>query len=860
MPYSTIKRFLCGLTLAGLFVSAAVADTLAVRHIAQPASSSDWPAWVADRHALQFDLAAFRADTPLAAELLPGRQFRLLPGELEQRGEGAYTWRGRITDAGRPVGSATLTASGQRIRGLVRIGNHEYILSTSPRGHQWLDRLDPAERPPMDPPGGPLIPEGDRDEHRQSLQADMPADDGGGPVVVDVIAFYTADSISLYADEAALRLAIQNAVDIHNTALINSNIDSEVRLMAVFPWDFTETGTGSDALSAAQNSTYIAELQTQYSADLAAVMTTDTDVCGVAYLLGSYSDSWPYGYSMTSAVPQCLGGQTFAHELGHNMGLSHDPENAGDPGSLIEPFSYGHFVDGEFRTIMSYWNQCTSYSSCPQIDNFSDPAINDSASGLPTGSSDRNNAEVLRRSMPHVNNWYEPPVTLSEAAGAPAVTMETGGSSLWAAQQAIVPSGSTTALIGGPAFDNEQSWLELTASGGDAFNVDFDLKATVAGGDGQLRILADGSEIAVFDTISDTWTRETVAVPSGTSKVRWVWEAQSGATDPEAVGRVALTGLDIGNLEQVTLYGEVSNPVGDPVADVDIQVFDDNGDKVSAVVKTDSQGLFNVTAAYWPGVPPSSFEASGSGVIASSHNIAAGACEDQANPCELSIDGEARSIAGEVSGMLSGESVEVTAGAGLSATVTADSTGTAVFDLPANALVLYGPLEATATGYQMSSAPETDISVRDADRTGLTIGLVTQAPSVSAIETANRSKTGLSIDVALDPAERTTTVTLYATPDGGEQQVLEQTLTSPAAGEQSLSFSVNGLECETDVDLRVEAVNDHDQTDSRTGSANTASCSSSDDGGCTIGNPGRMDPLLALMLLVAVAGVVRRRG
>lgn len=867
MCCSVFKRFLCGLVLTGLMVPVTSADTLAVRHMAQPATSSDWPAWVADRQALQFDLVAFQSDAPLAAELLPGRQFRLLPGELQRRSRGAYTWRGRIADGGRPVGAATLTVAGERIRGLVRIGKHEYIVSTSPRGHQWLDRVDPAERPPMDPPGGPLIPEDDVNGSQQPQKVGTPADHADDPAVVDVIAFYTADSISAYTDEAELRLAIQNAMNLNNTALINSNIESRVRLMAVFPWDYTETGTGSDALYTAKDSTYIAELQDQYSADLAAVVTTDSDVCGVAFLLGNYTESWPNGYSMTYAGAQCLGGQTLAHELGHNIGLSHDPANAGNPGDLIEPFSYGHFVDYEFRTIMSYWNECPGSTGseqytngCPQIDHFSDPAINDSGSGLPTGTSDRNNAEVLRRSMPHVANWYEAPATLAEAAGAPSVTLETGGSGLWAAQQALVPSGSSTALISGPAFDSEQSWLEMTASGSGVFNVEFDMKATVADGDGQLRILADGSELAVFDSIADTWTRETVAVPSGTDDLRWVWEAQAGATDPEAVGRVALTGMDVGTLEQMTLYGEVRNSLGDTVADVDLQVLDENDAKVSGVVKTNSQGLFEVTAAHWPDLPPSVFAAAGSGVIASSHDIADGACQDEADPCELVIDGVARSIAGEVTGMLSGESVEISAGAGVTATVTADSTGTVSFDLPANAVVLYGPLEANATGYQMTSAPEDDISVRDGDLIDFSIGMDTQAPTVSAIEVVDRGRSSLSIDVAVDPAERATTVTLYVTPEDGEAQELEQTLTSPAAGEQSLSFSVNDLECETDVDLRVEAVNDHDQTGSRNGSADTANCPDSDSGGCTIGASGRMDPLLVLMFLVAFVGVVRRRG
>ena len=60
------------------------------------------------------------------------------------------------------------------------------------------------------------------------------------------------------------------------------------------------------------------------------------------------------------------------------------PWNGGPPESASFPWSYGHFVDGYFRTIMSYRNQCID--SCPRVPHFSNPNVFED--GFPTGIED----------------------------------------------------------------------------------------------------------------------------------------------------------------------------------------------------------------------------------------------------------------------------------------------------------------------------------------------------------------------------------------------------------------------------------------------------------------------------------------
>ena len=97
----------------------------------------------------------------------------------------------------------------------------------------------------------------------------------------------------------------------------------------------------------------------------------------------------PWAYSITDL--ECSS-NVFAHEVGHNLGLNHDPANAGSEASSF-PWAYGHFVDLRFRTIMSYRNECTN-QQCPRVPYFSHPGKH--YGGLPMGiPGERNNSRVL---------------------------------------------------------------------------------------------------------------------------------------------------------------------------------------------------------------------------------------------------------------------------------------------------------------------------------------------------------------------------------------------------------------------------------------------------------------------------------
>ncbi len=116
-------------------------------------------------------------------------------------------------------------------------------------------------------------------------------------------------------------------------------------------------------------------------ADVIAMLVDQPGYCGIAWLAPGNVE-----YAMSVSDTDCaLGNLTFAHELGHNQGCAHDPDNSG---SSSAPYGYGHrWNNDSTRSVMAY-------SPGTRVPHFSNPDV--LQGGFPTGiANERDNARVL---------------------------------------------------------------------------------------------------------------------------------------------------------------------------------------------------------------------------------------------------------------------------------------------------------------------------------------------------------------------------------------------------------------------------------------------------------------------------------
>ena len=241
----------------------------------------------------------------------------------------------------------------------------------------------------------------------------------------------TIDVAVLYTTAARRGAAggIESVIDLMvaetNQALRASGVSHRIELVERSEVQYSEAGDSQEDLNRLANPSdgYLDEvhaLRDRVGADLVHLIVDELEpeFCGRARLQG------PFGIT-----GRLCGGRTFAHELGHNMGLSHDryQMHHHERGPYPHP-AYGYVnqqglrpsasSSSRWRTIMSYPAQCSDDDfSCRQLLRFSNPrqtrnddplgvAYGVGGSGL-TGPADA--AAVLDNTGPAVALWRKGP-------------------------------------------------------------------------------------------------------------------------------------------------------------------------------------------------------------------------------------------------------------------------------------------------------------------------------------------------------------------------------------------------------------------------------------------------------------------
>lgn len=201
--------------------------------------------------------------------------------------------------------------------------------------------------------------------------------------VVDAYILYNHAAEQLYGSNAGVLTRINHIVAVTNDIYRASNVKIELNALRIDKVDYPQHYSSQEALQHAtgQGSNHMflsheRQIRDAIGADTMILLRPDVHdgTCGRAWLNSNFSNN-TYMVSHTSI--DCSD-DTNAHELGHNMGLSHS-RRQGDIGATY-PFALGHGVDGSFTTVMAY---PSAFSGASRMYKYASPTLD--CNGYPCG-------------------------------------------------------------------------------------------------------------------------------------------------------------------------------------------------------------------------------------------------------------------------------------------------------------------------------------------------------------------------------------------------------------------------------------------------------------------------------------------
>ena len=332
---------------------------------------------------------ALRGPVSVVLNVAEGLEIEVMV-ERSRRTLSGHSLSGRVVDAS--ASAMTFATNGEVLVGTVWTPGANYEILPLKDGVHVFRKVARS----VLPLGAPISPAGGKDKSLRTTQGNT-----DGDAVVDVLVVWTPKAranIESTGGGEKMPTGVDLLVAWTNDAFERSGTDVRLNLVGAEEIDYVEEDISSDTHLrhlAHPSDGYmddVHERRDALGADLVSLLPGTGTVGGQALLGGAFSLAvLGLNPSFGALAP------TFAHEVGHNMGLSHDRyrvQNSLNEGAL-RTFSYGYvnslaFESGEeddcWVTIMAYYDRCQSVDlGGSEVPYFSTPDLRHPDDGAPLG-------------------------------------------------------------------------------------------------------------------------------------------------------------------------------------------------------------------------------------------------------------------------------------------------------------------------------------------------------------------------------------------------------------------------------------------------------------------------------------------
>ncbi len=323
--------------------------------------------------------------------------------EREERPNGVKIWQGQVE--GQSQNRITLVSKGNITVGNIRTDEGVIEIRYAGSGAYTIRLIDPNLLPNDLHPGAPPV----------TATATPPPPRQVAPAetaVIDIMILLTPQAYDALGDNGdAVGAAIDLMLEEANQAYELSN--AHIRLnwahaQGVGGRIYNDSGDLEDDLNTLSSDrtmlgSLASNLQEDVGADLTTLLVRDGGgSCGIAWQMNESNEAGFAAIAFSVVDVDCLSNYSYPHELGHNMGLQHDRDNADS--SPRYSYAYGYQdPQSRFRTIMAY--PCRP--ECSRVPFFSTPDPSLAYQGIPFGTATEDNARALRNIRGVVADYSE---------------------------------------------------------------------------------------------------------------------------------------------------------------------------------------------------------------------------------------------------------------------------------------------------------------------------------------------------------------------------------------------------------------------------------------------------------------------